>query len=129
MDDHLYKKAKKRVKAKIGFFNHLKSYLIINAIFIFISATEGDPFESLPVAFFWGIGLVSHYIKVFGLPGNGIWSKDWEEEEVEREMKRLQQKKEPYLDLNKRKSKEELDMDEHLELKEMRKNYDDSELV
>ena len=37
----------------------------------------------------WGIAISIHYLSVFGFPINKILSADWEEKELQKEMKRL----------------------------------------
>ena len=78
---------------------------------------RGRPFAPLAMSLFWGIGLAFHYLKVFGLPGSGVLSKEWEDTEVQKEMQKMTGKK------------SEIKEEEKLDLKELRKNYDDSELV
>jgi len=128
-DEH-YKKAKRRVQAKKGFYAHFASYLC-TITFLFLINVFTSPFNwwfYWPMLG-WGIGIVSHYLGVFGFPGSHALSKDWEEREMERELRKMA-KEEPALPyLRKGKFDAELDLDEHLELKELRKNYDDSELV
>lgn len=70
-----------------------------------------------PLIFFWGIGLAFHYLKVFGIPGSGILSRDWEDREIRKEIDKM---------TGKPQQKEDI---EELELKEMRKNYDEADLV
>ncbi|MCB0663288.1 MAG: 2TM domain-containing protein [Saprospiraceae bacterium] len=82
MTDNAYDKARKNVKRKKGFYKHLAAYIIINTFFLITNGFEFGPW--LP----WGIGLAFHYVSVFGFPGSGILSREWEERELEREMKR-----------------------------------------
>ncbi|MCH2085096.1 MAG: 2TM domain-containing protein [Saprospiraceae bacterium] len=104
----MYKAAKKRAKRKVRFYKHLKSFVIINVVFFFITFTNGDGLSWLNVTMLWGIGLALQYLSVFGLPGtNGMLSKHWEEDLVEEEFAKI--KKETYneeLDLNRPKRKE-----------------------
>lgn len=123
-EQELYKKAQKRVKRKKGFYRHLKVYLMVNCFILFMGVIEGDPFQALPMPFLWGMGLLFHYVNVFGLPGSGILSEEWEDREIRKEMESLR-KTYP----NSVPKSDEIDMKEHLELKELRKNYDDSDLV
>jgi hypothetical protein len=123
-EQELYKKAQKRVKRKKGFYRHLKVYLMVNCFILFMGVIEGDPFQALPMPFLWGMGLLFHYVNVFGLPGSGILSEEWEDREIRKEMETLR-KTYP----NSVPKSDEIDMKEHLELKELRKNYDDSDLV
>ena len=128
--DYHIRKAKKRVKAKKGFYFHFASYAIV-ITFLFIMNRLTSPYENWFIypALSWGVGIAFHYIGVFGIPGIGTLSKDWEDQEIEKELRKMGQNQE-VLELPKRKkSRNELDMDDHLELKEMRKNYDDSEFV
>lgn len=124
-EQDLYKRAQKRVKRKKGFYRHLKIYLMMNCFILFMGIIEGDPFNALPLPFFWGMGLMFHYINVFGLPGSGILSEEWEDKEIKKEMDNLR-KSYPNQSIKKNR---EIDMNEHLELKELRKNYTDSDLV
>lgn len=120
-EEEQYRRARKRVKRKKGFYSHLAVYLAVN--FALMVVSEG---ESFPVILFWGIGLVSHYLKTFGFPGrNKVLSPEWEEREIEKEMQRFRPMNNTYQDpapVN----------DEELELKEfkkLRKEWDDSEFV
>lgn len=104
-----YERARKRVKEKKGFYSHLTSYLVVGSFFFILNMIT-DPWDwwfYWPMLG-WGIGLASHYFKVFGWPGSGAGSEEWEHREIEKEMRRLEEQ-EP---------KAFLDMDDHLELKE-----------
>lgn len=128
--DYHIRKAKKRVKAKKGFYFHFASYVIVIG-FLFVMNQITDPYNTWFIfpALSWGVGIAFHYLGVFGIPGIGTLSKDWEDKEIEKELQKMGHKQE-LLDLPEDPSKKErLEMDEHLELKEMRKNYDDSEFV
>lgn len=137
--DRYYKKAKKRVKAKKEFFQHFTAYVIVIS-FLFILNMLTSPFHwwfYWPMLG-WGIGIAFHYTDVFGLPWLKVLSEEWEEKEMETELRKIEKregidllesgdiiedlplKKEKGLDLN---------MDKHLKLKELRKDYDDSEFV
>ncbi len=61
-----YKKAKERVEAKIGFYYHLGTYIIVNGFFIIINLTTAhwDYWFKWPLIG-WGIGLLFHAISVF----------------------------------------------------------------
>ncbi len=113
----IYQEARRRVAEKAKFYKHLYFYLIFNGIFFIMALFRGRPFMPLTVAIFWGIGVMFHYLKVFGIPGSGILSKEWEDREINKEIHRM-----------KGESKD-LSPDEKMELKELRKNYDDSDLV
>jgi 2TM domain-containing protein len=118
-ESEIFKEAQKRVRDKAKFYKHLYIYVIVNGVLVLLSLFRGRPFSTFPIALFWGIGLCSHYLKVFGFPGSGILSKEWEDREVRREMDRMQG----------RKNKDRDDDSKPLDLPELRKNYDESELV
>ncbi|ADC46511.1 hypothetical protein mru_0660 [Methanobrevibacter ruminantium M1] len=65
-EDKLYDKAERRVDEKIKFYRHLYSYIAVNVILAVINLIffKGD-WWFLWVSLFWGIGLVSHFIKTF----------------------------------------------------------------
>ena len=127
-NDDIYKKAKKRVKAKKGFFYHFFAYALVLAMLSTIMYFENNQ-EFLPVIIVglsWGIGLASHYFGVFGTEHLGFLgvNSNWEEEELEKEVERLTRKKE----LKERIKSEEDYMEDpdFLELKEVeRKPLDD----
>lgn len=115
----IYKEAQKRVKEKAKFFKHLYSYVIINGVLFLMTMMNGEPFGSMMVAIFWGIGLAFHYLRVFGIPGSGILSREWEDKEIDKEMERMKG----------RGTKMEEPEQEQLELKVPLKKYNDSDLV
>ena len=125
-DDHYYYLARKRVRQKKRFYSHLKSFIIVNVVFSLVTFFNGEPFAWTPIILFWGMGLAFHYVKVFGLPGNDrVLTPEWEEREVQKEMDRMRARdgRRPSLPEANSKHSDELD------LKELRKSYDDSELV
>lgn len=128
MDDHhFYQEAQRRVHQKAKFFKHLYTYVLVVGVMFFLSMFRGRPFAFMPVALFWGIAIMFHYLKVFGIPGTGILSREWEEEEIEKEVRRMKD-----LMGTERKSKKdgpEPAPEEEMKLKELRKDYDESELV
>lgn len=114
----IHYEAQRRVRKRAKFYKHLIVYLIVNG-FVFVTfLLDGHPFGMFPMTLFWGIGLFFHYLKVFGLPGNGVLSNNWESREYQRELEKIRKEK-----------GQTKTMDEHLELKEMAKNYRDSDLV
>ena len=70
----------------------------------------------------WGVGLAFHYVEVFGIPGFDILSKEWEEKQLERELKQ----QDP---TSKFPPNQASQSDKGLDLKELRKNYDESDFV
>lgn len=66
-----YRQAERRVKAKLGFYSHLASYVIVNGFLIAVYLLTGPlpGFYNYPwfvwVMFGWGIGLMFHYTGTF----------------------------------------------------------------
>lgn len=95
-EEEAYLRAKKRVDAISGFYWHLASYVVVNAfLIILIGLNSGEGFSGFgPYAtgFFWGIGLIFHFIGVFGF--NFILGRNWEQrkmdEFIEKERKKHQ---------------------------------------
>ena len=113
--------AKKKVKKKKEFYHHLLSYVVINFFLLAINLLTYPRFLWFMFPLLgWGIGLLFHYVDVFGIPGFGILDKNWEEREIESELRRMRENELPPL---------ETPSDEEMELKELRKNYDESEFV
>ena len=115
------KQAQKKVKKKKDFYQHLMSYVTVNFFLLALNLLTSPThlwfyFPMLG----WGIGLMFHYVDVFGIPGFGMLDKDWEEKELNSELRRLRDSEAPLLEAKNEKG---------LELKELRKNYDDSEFV
>ncbi len=82
-----YQLAKKQLGEIKGFYIHLFIYLIVNLCIIVSNYNYKlsiiDAFFSwstLGTAVFWGIGLVSHWSRVFGK--NLLFNKDWEEKKI-----------------------------------------------
>lgn len=115
-----YLRAKKKVKAKKGFYSHLAAYIVVNVfMFILVFYNEGSFGWLIPMSG-WGIGLAMHYFGVFGFPGSGLGSMDWEDREIKKELE-----KEGY-DLEDFKQKEELELKE---IEKVRKEWKDDDLV
>jgi len=71
-----YRQAERRVQARLRFYKHLASYLIVNAflwiiaVVSWIGSGSGSIWSliwPIWVSVFWGIGLVSDYIQTFSL--------------------------------------------------------------
>ncbi len=140
MQSEIHKRARRRVRAIKGFYIHAFSFIIMGLFFFFMNMLT-DPFQMwflfpmLP----WSVGLAFHYLAVFGIPGTGLLSKEWEEREFEKQLDRLSSDFEPYtgeLDGGWRKGNHleyrELSDDETLELRKMTvkgNQYLDEDLV
>lgn len=128
-ESEAYKKAAKRVKAKKEFYNHLATYIVMGVFFFLLNAVTawGSWWFYWPMLG-WGIGILFHYIDVFGLPGvEQVNDSEWEERAIREEMRRM-----GYPDSRFREPEEE----EFLDLKEVKKervsrrnHWDEDELV
>ena len=115
-----YKKAKKKVKEKKEFLQHLAVFAIVMP-FLFAINMLTSPFHYWFVypLLGWGVGLAIHGITVFGFEGHLY--KKWEEQEIEKELRKMEKDDDSITE-----------PDEELELKEfkkLRKDMDDSEFV
>jgi len=87
-ENKAYQTARKKVDSIKGFYSHLMVYLIVN-IFIVIAIVWNTnikllSFSALSTALFWGIGLASHAIGVFG--EDIFFDKNWEERKIQKIM-------------------------------------------
>lgn len=115
------KKARKQVKKKKEFYQHLMTFVTSMAGLIILNMlTEPTHLWFVYPLMGWGMAIIFHYVDVFGVPGFGMLDKNWEERELENELQRMRENEMPRLMKGDR---------EGLELKELRKNYDESELV
>lgn len=124
--DEQYHEARKRVAEKRKFYRHLSSYLTF-AIFFFILnllTSPGRWWFYWPLLG-WGIGIVSHYFKAFGLPGEHAW----EEREIEREMRRMNKNGLPSPQYRKGEDYEEMELKEIRREKQRSQNWRDEDLV
>ena len=135
MRDRKYEKAKKRVKTKKEFYEHLTVYIVMSAFFFLINAVTsfGNWWFHWPILG-WGLGVMFHYFDVFGLPGVGTMSQDWENRAIEEEMERMDQ--EDYHQHRPRKAlpPQGVDGEDRLELRDLEKKkdrptWDEDELV
>ena len=80
-----YQQAKKRVEEIRGFYMHLVTYLVVNAVLVIINllTSPGSLWFFWPLGG-WGIGLILHAFSVFG----GFWGKDWEERKIKEIMEK-----------------------------------------
>lgn len=131
--DHI-RLARQRVRSKKRFFRHFSVFIaVIGFFFLMNMATDGPRGELWFIypALVWGVPLTIHYLMVFGLPFTKVGTPEWEEQELEREIQRLQ----PHLPPPQRRPL--VDIDEHLELKTLDKEkaraarggYADDDLV
>lgn len=83
--EEAYLRAKKKVESLTGFYWHLAVYVIVNLfLIILIGVNSGQGFTGFgpyATATFWGIGLVFHFLSVFG--PNFFFGKNWENKKIE----------------------------------------------
>lgn len=130
-EDKRYEIARKRVNEKKKFYEHLTTYLIMSIFFMLLNlfTSPGRWWFIFPVLG-WGIGIASHYIKTFGLPGLGP-DGDWEERAMQEELRKLgvpppEESRAPEASKAEEKAEEK---GEELDLKELQKRYDERDLV
>lgn len=84
--DEAYMRAEKKLKKLLGFYRHLAAYVGVNIfliILISVSRDEGEEFwnfGTFSTAFFWGIGLMFHFLSVFG--PDFLFGKNWEQRKM-----------------------------------------------
>jgi hypothetical protein len=82
----VYKTARRRVEAKLGFYIHVAIYVIVNALLVFLNLTYTPQYLwFLWPVLGWGIGIFFHALGVFIFPsGSPI-----KERMIEREIEKL----------------------------------------
>lgn len=81
-----YENAIKRIKKIKGFYIHLLVYIVINIMIIVVNIQNLETgesyfqFKNFFTAFFWGIGIISHALSVFG--PDLFLGNDWEEKKI-----------------------------------------------
>lgn len=66
MNQYGYKKHKDFEDKKFKFYKHLKFYLIFVGFMLFVNVFMDADANFYPVAFWWGLGVVFHYLKTYG---------------------------------------------------------------
>ena len=94
MNEKAYKEARKRVKKKKDFYEHFTTYFVMSVFFLLLNlvTAPGQWWFYWPILG-WGFGVVFHYLDVFGIPGLGTLSRDWEERAMEEEIKKIEGKR------------------------------------
>ncbi len=88
-----YRRAERRVKAKLGFYNHLAVYVVINGLLIVIYLATGllPGYYSYPwfvwPMFGWGIGLLFHFLGTFVFSNTN--TEETRQRMIEAEMRRM----------------------------------------
>ena len=100
LEQNKLERAKKHVKELQGFYAHFTAYIIVNLFIstmkIYGNMSDGETFfqafwdfGTFAVWFFWGIGMTSHALHVFG--GDLIFGKGWEERKIKEFMEKDEQ--------------------------------------
>jgi signal transduction histidine kinase len=76
-EERAYREAKRRAKARIGFYSHLITYAVVCMLVFAATRGKGVPW----IAIFWGIGLAFHYF-------SAVFAPDLRRRMVEREVER-----------------------------------------
>lgn len=84
-----YQRAKKRVKAKLGFYIHLAVYMFVNTAVIVINmSTSPGYFWFIWPLLGWGIGVFFHGVEVFVFSGGSSVMEKMIEKEMEKDASR-----------------------------------------
>ena len=111
-----YDIARKRVKKKMEFRSHLVSYVVIMAFLLVINMLTSNYMWVVWPALGWGLGLLFHGLEAYDIIGD----KDKEAELIERELDKMEMKE----------SRQQYE-DDHLELRDIRKEprYNEDDFV
>ncbi|OPY31790.1 MAG: hypothetical protein A4E32_01392 [Methanomassiliicoccales archaeon PtaU1.Bin124] len=86
-DEELYIRARKKAEAKVDFYSDLGLYLIVNALLVVLWWNGGGGFPwFLFVMFFWGLGVISHWLALFR---QSKWFDKMTEAEYQKMVKRV----------------------------------------
>jgi hypothetical protein len=84
-DEEKLKRARKTVRAKLGFIRHFTVYVLVLAGLAILNNVTGGGYQWwLWVAFGWGIGVVSHFLSAFVFRNGAL-----EDRLVQEELKRM----------------------------------------
>lgn len=118
--------AKKRVKEKKEFFEHLSSFLTMSGFFFLLNAITsfGQWWFFWPILG-WGIAVILHYFSVFGIPGVGHLDKNWEQQALKKELDKLSRESHnDFLDL-----KDDFELKQPIKKARSEKKWDEDDLV
>lgn len=129
-DQEIHKLAKRRVREKKTLFTHITLYFFgIGILFLlnFFLINTHRPWFHIP-AIFWGIGLAIHGGLFIYNRKVKSGTKNWEEKEMEKEIRRLKKLRDSRSDQYENRTV----FEDNLELKDfepLRKEWDDEDLV
>ncbi len=83
-----YERARRRVRARLGFYRHVATYAVVVAAIILIDIVTGGGVGDITrwLAALWGALLLYHAFSVFVFPS--VWSRETEERMIEEEMRK-----------------------------------------
>ena len=89
-EDDAYLRARRRVRARLGFYRHVVTFAAVMVGVIFIDLITGGGISTpvLWLAAIWGALIVWQFFNVFVFPS--VWSRETEERMIEEEMRRNQ---------------------------------------
>ena len=97
MED-IVREAKKRVNEKKGFYWHMFIFVITMLFIIVMNLTLTPHFWWFLFALGgWGIGILIHYVVVFGIPGSKVLSRNWEKQQLEKEILQIRDRRQMLL--------------------------------
>jgi predicted membrane channel-forming protein YqfA (hemolysin III family) len=80
-----YKKAKRKVKEIKEFYQHLLIYIVVVGSLVALNAFTVGLSQGVWwvqwVVFGWGIGIIGHWVSVFGFMG--MMGSEWEEKKIQ----------------------------------------------
>ena len=130
-NEEAYLKVQKKVKAKKVFYLHLGIYVIIIIFLAFMNWATNDHIDDdwwvVFPAVSWGTVLAIHALGVFLFSGDGLFGEEWEAKKIEDELA----KRGYSSDRQPLPAADEIDINEHLDLKEVEKQtrYNEQDLV
>ncbi|MCX7637107.1 MAG: 2TM domain-containing protein [Cyclobacteriaceae bacterium] len=88
-EEQLYREARKRVKRKKEFYQHVLSYFIISSGLTLLNWLQHSRWWVQWVWIGWGLGILLHALSFFGIT---LFDDQWETREIQKEIKRLKPK-------------------------------------
>jgi hypothetical protein len=86
-EDEEYRRARRRVRAKLNFYRHLATYAAVIVALVAIDVLTGDGLGfSLWVAGIWGAFVIWQAFSTFVFPT--VWSRETEERMIEEELRK-----------------------------------------
>lgn len=116
MDHKSFEDLQKEIKQKKEFYINTFLWLFFCLVAAGYGTFFAESYLGLKIVFFgWGAVILTHYFAIFGIPFISKAGQQWEEEQLIKKMEEL--------------DNDTLDLNEKLPLKEIQKDYNDSDLV